>query len=220
MSNPLKQPFDRWQAATLAKSTAKMPEQPERTVTASGRPVDTLYWPQNLTDPAACPEGWTCIDNPNGVCWASSDGTSGCTTDGPEKICAPPYYDQVQALAGQSKGEDWTLGGPFEESASGTDGAGSEVDSPDGSNAAQPDDDGSTRGSSSGGGCSIAQHGSAGGAWLLSLLALAGLFACGAVVARVTARSWWYSGLRQLLLGGAAAGVTYVLGTWIGAAIG
>ncbi len=38
------------------------------------------------------------------------------------------------------------------------------------------------------------------------LLALIGLFACGAIVARVTARSWWYSGIRQLALGGAAAG--------------
>ncbi|MFD9725638.1 VIT1/CCC1 transporter family protein [Streptomyces sp. NPDC059072] len=56
--------------------------------------------------------------------------------------------------------------------------------------------------------------------WPAVLLALAGLFACGAVVARVTARSWWYSGLRQLVLGGAAAGVTYILGTWIGGAIG
>ncbi|MER6449891.1 hypothetical protein DEJ51_08360 [Streptomyces venezuelae] len=56
--------------------------------------------------------------------------------------------------------------------------------------------------------------------WPAVLLALAGLFACGAVVSRVTARSWWYSGVRQLALGGAAAGVTYVLGTWIGGAIG
>ncbi|MFD7555346.1 MULTISPECIES: VIT1/CCC1 transporter family protein [unclassified Streptomyces] len=56
--------------------------------------------------------------------------------------------------------------------------------------------------------------------WPAVLLALVGLFACGAVVARVTARSWWYSGLRQLVLGGAAAGVTYILGTWIGGAIG
>ncbi|WP_371646585.1 VIT1/CCC1 transporter family protein [Streptomyces sp. NBC_00597] len=56
--------------------------------------------------------------------------------------------------------------------------------------------------------------------WPAVLLALVGLFACGAVVSRVTARSWWYSGLRQLVLGGAAAGVTYVLGTWIGGAVG
>ncbi|WP_327413454.1 VIT1/CCC1 transporter family protein [Streptomyces sp. NBC_01233] len=56
--------------------------------------------------------------------------------------------------------------------------------------------------------------------WPAVLLALAGLFACGAVVSRVTARSWWYSGVRQLVLGGAAAGVTYILGTWIGGAIG
>ncbi|MFH8486306.1 VIT1/CCC1 transporter family protein [Streptomyces longisporoflavus] len=52
------------------------------------------------------------------------------------------------------------------------------------------------------------------------LLALAGLFACGAVVAKVTARSWWFSGLRQLALGGAAAGVTYALGSLFGTAVG
>lgn len=56
--------------------------------------------------------------------------------------------------------------------------------------------------------------------WPAVLLALAGLFVCGAVVSRVTARSWWFSGVRQLVLGGAAAGVTYILGTWIGGAIG
>ncbi|MBV2356998.1 VIT1/CCC1 transporter family protein [Streptomyces sp. J2-1] len=55
--------------------------------------------------------------------------------------------------------------------------------------------------------------------WPALLLALAGLFGCGAVVARVTARSWWYSGLRQLALGGAAAGVTYALGTLFGTVV-
>lgn len=43
-----------------------------------------------------------------------------------------------------------------------------------------------------------------------------GLFAAGAVVARFTGRSWWTSGLRQLLLGAAAAAVTYVIGRLIG----
>ncbi|MFF4468578.1 VIT1/CCC1 transporter family protein [Streptomyces sp. NPDC001599] len=56
--------------------------------------------------------------------------------------------------------------------------------------------------------------------WPAVLLALAGLFLCGAVVAKVTARSWWYSGLRQLALGGAAAGVTYLLGSLFGTAVG
>ncbi|MCP9946209.1 VIT1/CCC1 transporter family protein [Streptomyces somaliensis] len=55
--------------------------------------------------------------------------------------------------------------------------------------------------------------------WPAVLLALAGLFACGALVARVTARGWWYSGLRQLALGGAAAAVTYALGGFLGAAL-
>jgi VIT1/CCC1 family predicted Fe2+/Mn2+ transporter len=44
----------------------------------------------------------------------------------------------------------------------------------------------------------------------------AGLFGAGAVVARFTGRSWWASGLRQLLLGAAAAGATYLIGSLIG----
>ncbi|MFC7216652.1 VIT1/CCC1 transporter family protein [Streptomyces polyrhachis] len=56
--------------------------------------------------------------------------------------------------------------------------------------------------------------------WPAVLTALAGLFACGAVVSRVTARSWWFGGLRQLVLGGAAAAVTYGLGGLFGAAVG
>jgi VIT1/CCC1 family predicted Fe2+/Mn2+ transporter len=56
--------------------------------------------------------------------------------------------------------------------------------------------------------------------WPAVLLALAGLFLCGAVVAKVTARTWWFSGLRQLALGGAAAGVTYALGSLFGTAVG
>ncbi|GAA4922331.1 VIT1/CCC1 family predicted Fe2+/Mn2+ transporter [Nonomuraea thailandensis] len=44
------------------------------------------------------------------------------------------------------------------------------------------------------------------------------LFAAGALVSTVTARSWWYSGLRQLLVGAVAAGVTFALGNLIGAA--
>ncbi|PYC87719.1 hypothetical protein C7C46_02925 [Streptomyces tateyamensis] len=52
------------------------------------------------------------------------------------------------------------------------------------------------------------------------VLAVLGLFGCGALVARVTARSWWFSGLRQLVLGGAAAGVTFLLGALIGGQVG
>jgi vacuolar iron transporter family protein len=52
------------------------------------------------------------------------------------------------------------------------------------------------------------------------ILSLTALFVCGAVVSRVTSRSWWYSGLRQLLLGGAAAALTYFVGTLVGPGIG
>ncbi|THA26928.1 hypothetical protein E4198_21705 [Streptomyces sp. RKND-216] len=60
----------------------------------------------------------------------------------------------------------------------------------------------------------------AGALWPAVVVALLALFLCGAVVARVTARSWWYSGLRQMLLGGAAAAVTYGLGAVFGVAVG
>ena len=43
-----------------------------------------------------------------------------------------------------------------------------------------------------------------------------GLFVAGALVARFTGRSWWSSGLRQLVLGGLAAAITYGIGTLIG----
>jgi VIT1/CCC1 family predicted Fe2+/Mn2+ transporter len=56
--------------------------------------------------------------------------------------------------------------------------------------------------------------------WPAAVLAVLGLFGCGAVVARVTARSWWFSGLRQLVLGSSAAAVTFLLGRLIGGAIG
>jgi vacuolar iron transporter family protein len=53
--------------------------------------------------------------------------------------------------------------------------------------------------------------------WPAAALAAIGLFTAGAVVSRVTARTWWFSGLRQLLLGGAAAALTYAVGALIGA---
>ncbi|WP_129839185.1 VIT1/CCC1 transporter family protein [Streptomyces sp. RFCAC02] len=55
--------------------------------------------------------------------------------------------------------------------------------------------------------------------WPAVAVALVGLFLCGAVVARLTARPWWFSGLRQLVLGAAAAGVTYGLGALFGTAL-
>jgi VIT1/CCC1 family predicted Fe2+/Mn2+ transporter len=47
-----------------------------------------------------------------------------------------------------------------------------------------------------------------------------GLFVAGAAVARFTRRRWWLSGARQLALGAAAAGATYLIGRLIGAAAG
>jgi vacuolar iron transporter family protein len=48
------------------------------------------------------------------------------------------------------------------------------------------------------------------------LLSLAALFILGALVSQVTVRTWWYSGTRQLVLGGGAAAITWVIGTLVG----
>lgn len=56
--------------------------------------------------------------------------------------------------------------------------------------------------------------------WPAVVLTLAALFVCGAVVTQLTVRSWWYGGLRQMLLGGVAAGITYVVGSLVGASLG
>lgn len=50
-------------------------------------------------------------------------------------------------------------------------------------------------------------------------LTLIALFGCGAVVTRVTSRPWWFGGLRQVLLGGAAFALTYVVGLGVGAGV-
>lgn len=52
--------------------------------------------------------------------------------------------------------------------------------------------------------------------WPALLAGGAGLFLAGALFARFTNRTWWGSGMRQLLLGGAAAGLTYLIGMLIG----
>jgi VIT1/CCC1 family predicted Fe2+/Mn2+ transporter len=52
--------------------------------------------------------------------------------------------------------------------------------------------------------------------WLALAAGGVGLFTAGALTARFTNRRWWHSGLRQLLLGTAAAGVTFVIGKLLG----
>ena len=53
-----------------------------------------------------------------------------------------------------------------------------------------------------------------------ALVAGVALFIAGIGVAKITARPWWYSGLRQLLLGAAAAAVTFGVGAAIGVQVG
>ncbi len=52
--------------------------------------------------------------------------------------------------------------------------------------------------------------------WLSLVVGGVGLFVAGALTARFTSRNWLGSGLRQFLLGLAAAGATYLIGKLIG----
>jgi VIT1/CCC1 family predicted Fe2+/Mn2+ transporter len=52
------------------------------------------------------------------------------------------------------------------------------------------------------------------------VVSLVALFACGAIVSRVTTRSWWFGGLRQLVLGAVAAGLTFAIGDLVGTSVG
>ncbi len=56
--------------------------------------------------------------------------------------------------------------------------------------------------------------------WPIVVLSLIGLFACGALVTNLTSRSWFYGGVRQFVLGGAAAGLTYLIGEAVGTRLG
>lgn len=56
--------------------------------------------------------------------------------------------------------------------------------------------------------------------WVAVALTMTALFVCGAVVTRLTVRPWWYGGLRQMLLGGVAAAITYAVGSLVGAGLG
>ncbi len=55
--------------------------------------------------------------------------------------------------------------------------------------------------------------------WPAAVLSVIGLFGAGVLVSRVTARSWWFSGLRQLVVGIAAAAVTFGIGHLVGASL-
>jgi VIT1/CCC1 family predicted Fe2+/Mn2+ transporter len=56
--------------------------------------------------------------------------------------------------------------------------------------------------------------------WVALVCGGLGLLAAGALSARFTPRPWWFSGLRQLVFGAAAAGITYVVGSLIGVSVG
>jgi VIT1/CCC1 family predicted Fe2+/Mn2+ transporter len=55
--------------------------------------------------------------------------------------------------------------------------------------------------------------------WVALVCGGAALLVAGALSSRFTPRPWWFAGLRQLLFGAAAAGITYGVGAAIGVAV-
>jgi hypothetical protein len=87
-----------------------------------------------------CAAGFTCIENPEGVCSSSSDGTISCEPSDPPRLCAPPYSD----IFGGGVGIDEEAGG---EGTGTSGGSGAPKSADDSANASE---------SSEGGGCSVA----------------------------------------------------------------
>jgi VIT1/CCC1 family predicted Fe2+/Mn2+ transporter len=56
--------------------------------------------------------------------------------------------------------------------------------------------------------------------WVSAVVSIAALFGAGALTAQFTSRSWQFSAIRQVLLGGFAAAVTYGVGQAFGAVTG
>ena len=118
---------------------------------------------------ADCAAGFTCEDNPEGVCWASPDGDSGCTEPDPPMLCMPPYSD---LYGGVGRSEGGLTGQP--ESPSVGPVAGSDDGNPAGESDA--DDNAATGGEQSeSGGCSLAAAGSGSAPWGITVLALLGI---------------------------------------------
>jgi VIT1/CCC1 family predicted Fe2+/Mn2+ transporter len=55
--------------------------------------------------------------------------------------------------------------------------------------------------------------------WPALVVSTIALFAVGVLVSRVTVRTWFFSGCRQLGLGAAAAGITYLIGSLVGTGV-
>lgn len=56
--------------------------------------------------------------------------------------------------------------------------------------------------------------------WPTVIASMLALFACGAVVTHITSRHWVFGGVRQLILGAAAAALTYGIGNLVGTSLG
>jgi hypothetical protein len=60
---------------------------------------------------ANCESGWSCIDNPEGVCSSDSEGNTDCEPADPARLCVPPHYDLVGGGRGIGRGANEDGGG-------------------------------------------------------------------------------------------------------------
>jgi MYXO-CTERM domain-containing protein len=116
---------------------------------------------------ADCAAGFTCEDNPEGVCWQSSDGDSGCTEPDPPKLCMPPYTDLYGGVGRSEGGLAGQPESPAGDAASGSGDSNTAGESDGDDNAA------SGSGKSNSGGCSVAAAGGS-APWGLTALGLLG----------------------------------------------
>lgn len=100
--------------AEPAPAPAPVEERPEVTCRPSGVKQCQVIERACSAD-ADCPSDWSCVDNPEGVCWQNADGSSGCESADPAKLCLPPYR---------------SLGGGYGETTNGAPGRGEDSGAP------------------------------------------------------------------------------------------
>ena len=84
---------------------------------------------------ADCLPGWTCEENPMGVCWADSEGNTGCEPADPPYLCLPGYDEPVSGGVDQGDSGGTAMGGTGE----------AEQPADDGANETDDDEDGQTQ---------------------------------------------------------------------------
>lgn len=105
---PMPTPSDSGAGAGESPAPAALPAPPVVTCEPSGV-FSCVAIEVACTTDSDCVSGWSCRDNPEGVCWSGPNGEQGCSPADPPKLCVPPH---ASVPTGGPRGEGTNIGGP------------------------------------------------------------------------------------------------------------